>query len=95
MDMDDNSSASTVDSVTCTDTTTSSVSSPPATKGHDFLLGSHVRVDLELAEFFSENVAAKIWRVAAGHLEQEVPGIFPLPYPTPAQSDLNELVAIF
>ncbi|KAG0645329.1 Unsaturated glucuronyl hydrolase [Hyphodiscus hymeniophilus] len=71
MDMDDESSASTATSVTGTETTASSVSSPPATKGNDVLLGSRVRLDLELAELFSENVAAKIWRVAAGHLEQE------------------------
>jgi hypothetical protein len=91
MDMDDNSSASTVDSVTCTDTTTSSVSSPPATKGHDFLLGSHVRVDLELAEFFSENVAAKIWRVAASHLEQEVFKIFSLSFSAAGRPDIDKL----
>jgi hypothetical protein len=91
MDMDDDSSASTVDSVTCTDTTASSVSSLPATKRQDVLLGSRVRIDLELADLFSENVAAKIWRVAASLLEQEVFTIFSLSFPAPGRPDIDKL----
>jgi hypothetical protein len=67
------------------------VSSPPATKWQDVLLGSHVRIDLELAEFFSENVVAKIWRVAAGHLEQEVFAIFSLSFSAPGRPDIGKL----
>lgn len=33
------------------------------------------RIDVELAELFSESAAAKIWRVAANLLEQEVSSI--------------------
>jgi hypothetical protein len=90
MEMDDDSSASAVDSITYTKTTASSVSSLPATKGQDVLLGSRVRIDLELAEFLSENVAAKIWRVAAGHLEQEVFAIFSLSFPAPGRPDIDK-----
>jgi hypothetical protein len=35
------------------------------------------QMEIELAELFSENAAAKIWRVGRSHLEQEV-GHIPL-----------------
>ena len=70
--------ASSGDSAATTATTVSSASSPPATKEHDSILDLGPRIDLELAELFSENVAAKIWRVAASHLEQEV-SLFSMP----------------
>lgn len=55
-----------------TTTTISTASSPPAAKEHDLTLDPGPRIDLEFAEVFSENVAAKIWRVAVSHLEQDV-----------------------
>ena len=70
--IDMESDASSGDSAAGTTTTASSASSPPAIKEFDSVLGPRPRIDLDLAELFSENVAAKIWRVAVSHLEQEV-----------------------
>ena len=70
LDMD--SDASSGDSAAGTTTTISSASSRLVVKEHDLTLDSNPKVHLELAEAFSENVAAKIWRVAVRHLEQDV-----------------------
>lgn len=53
-------------------TTSSSDDSTMGLESSSFSLKPGPRIDLELAGLFTENVAAKIWRVAASLLEVEV-----------------------
>lgn len=53
-------------------TTSSLDDSSTELESSSFSPKSGPRIDIELAELFSENAAAKIWRVAANLLEQEV-----------------------
>jgi hypothetical protein len=50
---------------------TSSNSLSPSRYEHLDLHLRHI-IDVELEDLFAENVAAKIWRVAQSHLENEV-----------------------
>ena len=53
-------------------TPASSMSSFLAMKGRGSETLPSRLIEVELAELFSENVAAKIWRVAKSHLERDV-----------------------
>ncbi len=75
VDIDDDTSSGESGTESKTSPLSTGVSSPASLKQAS-MSESGPRIDLDLAEFYSENVAAKIWRVASNLLQEVDKSVF-------------------